>query len=728
MAEPWLDFVRQLSASGPRPSSSNDPAYRITIDASNPPINLSLPTLNQEFLEQSNVHVIRPTDTVPNTTWVTTNLLSGDFSYVGGYPTRAYSDVSESNVGFGIEFSKPASGYIRLNGFVTINSGALTSGQFRVRAYEASTGLTPVDLTASGAFSGVVLPITDDTTSIYFLGYSNDLSWTLSAYEAFECDASGTVLDDTDLLPAMVLTGYPDAVNDPLNQSTPIEHVLFTPGNYRGRISNTLYGNLGYLAPKSGGTLSNPVTYYALTDIDLDDPDLSYDLNDLPGPWDRTPYQQVLLDSVYCVGSTTYSYGANESDYMRFIGFDVGGRDKGSQFYGHATGCVFKRMRFKNIGISAVVQPIKFAQAGSDYTIDSSPKGNTVSECLIERYPPFTDQDCIGIQVEKYAINNTIEYCTILNYTDAVQTLYRSNDDQGLCEGLKISNCFSGFTQEVRTNEDAENILGCEQSGWDFKVGGVDGNPVYCVGNTVFGGRPNSSSIGDAISPHFCAAYLTFENNRFIDNECVVTLNVCYGPAVTITGGGGTGAQANAVIVGGEVVAVNMAAGALGTGYTTAPTISFPGPGTGATATATINGSGQVTAITVTSGGSGYVMIAPNTVFNNNLFSGIKSHGAGIWAGREGQIRQLNNTATFTNNVIVDCDEWADRDTGATEELVQPSVTTGNVVYGTIAFGDQFADQAEWEGAGNSVLSATIVNVTVGIPFTTKTLTFAKKV
>ncbi|HKS22733.1 MAG TPA: C25 family cysteine peptidase [Thermoanaerobaculia bacterium] len=65
-------------------------------------------------------------------------------------------------------------------------------------------------------------------------------------------------------------------------------------------------------------------------------------------------------------------------------------------------------------------------------------------------------------------------------------------------------------------------------------------------------------------------------------------------PLVTISGGGGTGAQATASVSGGQVVAVTITNG--GTGYTSTPTVSFGGPGTGATATA------QTSSVTNTSG------------------------------------------------------------------------------------------------------------------------------
>ncbi len=59
-------------------------------------------------------------------------------------------------------------------------------------------------------------------------------------------------------------------------------------------------------------------------------------------------------------------------------------------------------------------------------------------------------------------------------------------------------------------------------------------------------------------------------------------------PTVTITGGGGTGATATAVITGGSVSAINVTNG--GTGYNATPNVSISGgAGSGATATASFD-------------------------------------------------------------------------------------------------------------------------------------------
>jgi hypothetical protein len=75
--------------------------------------------------------------------------------------------------------------------------------------------------------------------------------------------------------------------------------------------------------------------------------------------------------------------------------------------------------------------------------------------------------------------------------------------------------------------------------------------------------------------------------------------------SVVFTGGGGTGATATARVSNtNRIASITIDNG--GSGYTTAPTISFiSSAGSGATATATVSG-GRITAITVTNQGSGY--------------------------------------------------------------------------------------------------------------------------
>ncbi|MCA1598818.1 MAG: hypothetical protein LC769_07305, partial [Chloroflexi bacterium] len=85
----------------------------------------------------------------------------------------------------------------------------------------------------------------------------------------------------------------------------------------------------------------------------------------------------------------------------------------------------------------------------------------------------------------------------------------------------------------------------------------------------------------------------------------------------------GTNATATSAITAGAVSSVTVTAG--GTGYTSAPTVSFSGgAGTGAAATAAITG-GAVSSVTVTAGGTGYTS-APAVAFSGGGGRG----GAGV--------------------------------------------------------------------------------------------------
>ena len=75
-------------------------------------------------------------------------------------------------------------------------------------------------------------------------------------------------------------------------------------------------------------------------------------------------------------------------------------------------------------------------------------------------------------------------------------------------------------------------------------------------------------------------------------------------PTISFTGGSGSGAAATVAVAAGAITSIAVTSG--GTGYTSAPTISFTGGGgSGAAATATV-APGTMTSIAVTSGGTGY--------------------------------------------------------------------------------------------------------------------------
>ncbi len=95
-----------------------------------------------------------------------------------------------------------------------------------------------------------------------------------------------------------------------------------------------------------------------------------------------------------------------------------------------------------------------------------------------------------------------------------------------------------------------------------------------------------TEAVGDALPNRIKSIYVTAGGTGYTS-----------APTISFTGGGGTGATAVAVVSGGVITRINMTA--YGTGYTSAPTVVITGAGTGATATANLSGgkalSGPVT-------------------------------------------------------------------------------------------------------------------------------------
>ena len=158
----------------------------------------------------------------------------------------------------------------------------------------------------------------------------------------------------------------------------------------------------------------------------------------------------------------------------------------------------------------------------------------------------------------------------------------------------------------------------------------------------IYGGKTDLGSTGLSTNRNYFgnnylkygAVYYPFIKttmNFYVNESGVDAITITSGgtgyttaPTISIPGGGGSGAAATATVSGGEVTAITITSG--GTGYTSAPTISITGGGTGATATATVGetnvtvtpptaagaaatatvSGGEVTAITITSGGTGY--------------------------------------------------------------------------------------------------------------------------
>jgi hypothetical protein len=121
-------------------------------------------------------------------------------------------------------------------------------------------------------------------------------------------------------------------------------------------------------------------------------------------------------------------------------------------------------------------------------------------------------------------------------------------------------------------------------------------------------------------------------------------------PTVTITGGGGVGAAATALIVDNavQVLTIDNA----GTGYFIAPTITIDPPtGVGAaasiraTAVATVNSSGNITSLSMTNAGLGYTSIPSVSI------TGISTTGIGTYQIGETITGSLSETTAEIKNI-----------------------------------------------------------------------------
>ncbi len=133
-------------------------------------------------------------------------------------------------------------------------------------------------------------------------------------------------------------------------------------------------------------------------------------------------------------------------------------------------------------------------------------------------------------------------------------------------------------------------------------------------------GTQYSGWMVDDVRIYTCTSLITISgtagiNTSLTRSSSVSSIQVTAGgsgyasaPSVSFTGGGGSGAAATATVSAGHVTAVNVTAA--GSGYTSAPTIGFSGGGgSGATASATLEGAAN----TVSTDGFGdYSLIVPS--------------------------------------------------------------------------------------------------------------------
>ncbi|MBV8901663.1 MAG: hypothetical protein JOY92_16305, partial [Verrucomicrobia bacterium] len=145
---------------------------------------------------------------------------------------------------------------------------------------------------------------------------------------------------------------------------------------------------------------------------------------------------------------------------------------------------------------------------------------------------------------------------------------------------------------------------------------------------------------GDGMGPWVKAA----GGNGIVGSVTITNGGSGYTSAPTVTFGaaptGGTTATGTAVLGSGSVGSVTVTAN--GSNYTSAPTVTFGAPpsgGTTATGTAVI--SGKVSGVTVTKGGSGYCLTALVTFSAPQLSGGTPAIGAAVLTGFCGSVKSV---------------------------------------------------------------------------------------
>jgi len=186
----------------------------------------------------------------------------------------------------------------------------------------------------------------------------------------------------------------------------------------------------------------------------------------------------------------------------------------------------------------------------------------------------------------------------------------------------------------------------------------IGGKAPFCTGSAM--------TINSNFAHYFCGIFINGETTNVSTIENNTIQNIAYTSTqsnpwdgifinsgnIDVTGNTigattGTGsvivntpvASATAIITGGVVTNVILVGG--GSGYTTAPIITFSQSGSTSSATATANlTNGVVTSITLNSGGAGYTSV-PSVSFDGATYS--TSHG---------MIQNSNGTVNITNNNI----------------------------------------------------------------------------
>jgi hypothetical protein len=142
----------------------------------------------------------------------------------------------------------------------------------------------------------------------------------------------------------------------------------------------------------------------------------------------------------------------------------------------------------------------------------------------------------------------------------------------------------------------------------NYQLAGLSGNWLHRVrgGSGFVPECPGAVQPGYTVSEYYNdqIAFTFFTSGNWTNQVDSTGVALTAGPGVYFSGAAGSGAMAVCTVVNGAVTAISLTSGGSGYGSTTTVTIWGPG-GRGATATCTIS-AGAVNHITLTAGGSGY--------------------------------------------------------------------------------------------------------------------------
>jgi FtsP/CotA-like multicopper oxidase with cupredoxin domain len=187
-------------------------------------------------------------------------------------------------------------------------------------------------------------------------------------------------------------------------------------------------------------------------------------------------------------------------------------------------------------------------------------------------------------------------------------------------------------------------------------------------------------------------------------------------PTVSFTGGGGSGATATAALGTGKISAINVVNG--GSGYLNPPSLSVNGGGgSGATASAVLAAAGSVKGVTVTAQGSSYTS-APTVVFTGGGGSGATAT-ATVSNRRIVSVTVTNGGSGYTTNPTVSFTGGGGSGAAATA-TVGRAIASVNVTNG--GSGYTSAPTVSFSGGGGSGATAT---ATISRPVASVTLTSA---